>query len=75
MKYEIEEKQAKETADRNHTKAGDLDCWEFIGDEFKAFCEQLCKEQRKICAKIYHNSVYTAIDVESKIFNAKQPEL
>lgn len=50
------------------------DYW-FTPDEYKAFCDQLCKEQREICAKVYHNAVYTAIDVESKIFNAKTPDL
>ena len=77
MKYEIEEKQAKETADRNHTKAGDLDCWEFIGDEFKAFCEQLCKEQLgkvlQLCKFSSDGNYYYA--TKEEILNAPMPEL
>jgi hypothetical protein len=50
----------------------------FSGFEFQAFCAQLCKEQREICAEAFEDREYRISD-ETKIMNiivnAKMPEL
>ena len=42
----------------------------FSDDGFKTFCDQICKEQREICADKVHSDVYSA-----NVINASMPEL
>ena len=50
--------------------------YEFSQDEFKAFCEQLCREQREICQQIYyHQTNDLQRDLLTNIETAPMPEL
>ena len=50
--------------------------YNFTVEQLNAFCDQLCKEQREICAKSLNYAVEgnSYVSLES-ILNAKQPEL
>lgn len=58
-----------------------IDYYKFNAHEFEIFCEQLCREQREICAKAvnyreieFANGSMPVIDRET-IINAPMPEL
>lgn len=50
--------------------------YSFNEERFKAFCKQLCKEQRDICQQIYYHQTYNIQrDLLKNIGNAPMPEL
>lgn len=67
---------AKELSEKAWEKYAN-NIYAFSYDEFKAFCEQLCKEQRELCAiNIDHEAVYCGEGtVITRVLNAPMPEL
>jgi hypothetical protein len=47
--------------------------YSFLPNELQAFCEQLCREQREICAKIPLHGFPS--EIEERCINAPIPEL
>jgi hypothetical protein len=68
---------AKEMAENNVVHTDICKVYEFYEYEFKAFCDQLCKEQREIVLKACNfDSDYTYYFAnDGEILNAKMPEL
>ena len=71
---------SKKKSSTYRINVGYLDCYQFTSDEFQAFCEQLCKEQRQLVAnelKRYTEdlSIPNQYKINDLCNNAPKPEI